>query len=178
MTQSVFSVIIDRILKPRLNNQIQAKELRVIDELGANIGILALADALRLAHEKNTDLIEIAPTADPPVARLMEYGKYLYQQERQERKKRAKERKDVIKTIRLTFGMSSHDMAIRAKKAEEFLRHSSRLQIQMVLRGRQKARPEVGKKKVEEFLLLLPEGMKIISEEKTPRGFQLLASKQ
>lgn len=162
------------ILKPRINNQIRATKLRVIDETGANIGVILLEEALRLAKEKNLDLIEIASTANPPVARLMEYGKYVYAQERQERKRRAKERKDVMKTIRLTFGMSAHDMAIRAKKAEEFLRNSSRLQIQVILRGRQKAHPAVGKRKVEEFLLLLPEAMKIISEEKTPRGFQIL----
>lgn len=107
----------------------------------------------------------------------MDYGKYLYQQERQERKKRAKERKDVVKTIRLTFGMSAHDIAIRAKKAEEFLKDSSRLQIQIILRGRQKAHPDIGKKKMREFLFLLPEGLKVISEEKTPRGFQMLIGK-
>jgi translation initiation factor IF-3 len=139
--------------------------------------VLSVGEALRLAQGKNLDLIEIAPTANPPVARLMEYGKYLYQQERQERKKRAKERKDVVKTVRLTFGMSAHDMAIRAKKAAEFLQNSSRLQIQVILRGRQKARSEVGKKKVEEFLLLLPEEIKVLSEEKTPRGFQILVGK-
>jgi translation initiation factor IF-3 len=139
--------------------------------------VLSLEEALRLARGKNLDLIEIAPTANPPVARLMEYGKYLYQQERQERKKRAKERKDVVKTIRLTFGMSAHDMAIRAKKAGEFLQNSNKLQVQVILRGRQKAKSEIGKKKVEEFLLLLPETVKILSEEKTPRGFQILIGK-
>jgi translation initiation factor IF-3 len=139
--------------------------------------VLSLEEALRLAQAKNLDLIEIAPTANPPVARLMEYGKYLYQQERQERKKRAKERKDVVKTIRLTFGMSAHDMAIRAKKAGEFLQNSNKLQVQVILRGRQKAKSEIGKKKVEEFLLLLPATVKILSEEKTPRGFQILIGK-
>lgn len=166
-----------RILQPRINNQIRAAKLRVIDESGANVGVLPLEEALRLARERGLDLIEIAPNAEPPVARLMEYGKYLYAQERQERKRRAKERKDTMKTIRLTFGMSAHDMAIRAKKAEEFLKTSNRLQIQVILRGRQKAHPEVGKKKVEEFLLLLPEEMKILAEENTPRGFQILLGK-
>lgn len=149
----------------------------MIDETGKNLGVFPLAKALEIAREKGLDLIEIAPQAKPPVARLMEYGKYLYEQERQERKKRAKERKDVLKTIRLTFGMSAHDMAIRAKKAEEFLKTSSRLQIEVVLRGRQKAHPEVAEQRVEEFLRLLPETVKILGREKTMRGFQLLVGK-
>lgn len=151
--------------------------MRVIDGRGENLGVLPIAEALRIAKDKGLDLIEIAPGAQPPVARLMEYGKYLYAQERQERKRRAKERKDVIKTIRLTFGMSTHDMAIRAKKAEEFLQTSSRLQIEVVLRGRQKAHPEVAEQKVEEFLRLLPESIKMLGREKTMRGFQLLVGK-
>lgn len=166
-----------RILKPRINNQITAPEVRVIDESGANIGVLPLEEALRLARERGLDLIEIAPTAQPPVARLMEYGKYLYTQERQARKRRAKERKDVLKTIRLTFGMSMHDMVIRAKKAEEILRTSNRLQIELVLRGRQKAHPEVAEQRVEEFLRLLPISVTILRREQTGRGFQLLVGR-
>lgn len=149
----------------------------MIDETGANLGVLPTKEALARAKEKGVDLIEIAPNAQPPVARLMEYGKFLYDQERQEKKRRAKERKDVMKTIRLTFGMSTHDMAIRVKKAEEFLKESSRLQIEVVLRGRQKAHPEVGRKKVEEFMRMLPATMKVLAEEKTPRGFQLILGK-
>jgi translation initiation factor IF-3 len=171
------NIILTPILKPKINNQINSPQLRVIDETGANLGVLPLEEALRLAKEKNLDLIEIAPNANPPVAKLMEYGKYLYEKERQDRRKRAKERKDVVKTIRLTFGMSQHDMAIRARKALELFKDSNRLQIQMLLRGRQKVHPEVAKKKLEGFLLLLPESIKIISEEKTPQGFQLLIAK-
>jgi translation initiation factor IF-3 len=149
----------------------------VIDENGANLGVLPLEEALRLAEERGLDLIEIAPTANPPVCRLMDYGKYLYKEERLERKRRAKERKDILKTIRLTFGMTGHDLAIRAKKAEEFLKTSNRLQIQVLLHGREKLHPEVAKRKIEEFLRLLPEEVKILREEQTPRGLQILITK-
>jgi len=166
------------IITPRVNNQIRATQLRVIDADGKNLGVLSLDEALRLAKERGADLIEIAPDAEPPVARLMDYGKFIYQQEKQERKKRAKERGDTLKTIRLTFGMGLHDMLVRAKQSEEFLKEHPRLQIEMRLKGRQKAHPEVGRQKIEEFVKLLPPTVKILQERKLPNGFILLIAKQ
>ncbi len=139
--------------------------------------MLPIKEALQLAQERGLDLIEIAPQAKPPVVRLMDYGKYLYTKEQQERKRRAKERKDVLKTIRLTFGMSMHDMSIRLKKAQEFLQTSGRLQIEILLKGRQKTHPEIAEQKIEEFLRLLPESVKVISREKTPNGLRIIVAK-
>jgi translation initiation factor IF-3 len=107
----------------------------------------------------------------------MDYGKFLYTKARQERKKRAKERKDVLKTIRLTFGMSLHDMLIRVKKAKDILEQSERIQIEILLRGRQKIHPHIAEKKIQEFLRLLPEEMKIINQEKNENRVRLIIGK-
>lgn len=149
----------------------------MIDETGNNLGALPLEEALRLAEGRGIDLIEVAPNANPPVCRLMSVGKYLYAKDREERKKRAKERKDVIKTIRLTFGMGIHDMMVRVRKAEEFLKENSRIQIEIRLRGRQKAHPEVAQQKIKDFIKLLPETVEVAEQRKMPNGFLVLLGK-
>ncbi len=96
--------------------------MRVIDENGGNLGIMSLAEALDLAQSKNLDLVEIVNTANPPVVKICNYGKFLYQQEKTEKKQKAKERTDEIKHIRLTFNIGKHDMEVRARQTEEFLK--------------------------------------------------------
>jgi translation initiation factor IF-3 len=166
------------IATPRINNQIQAPEVRVIDEKGQNLGVFSLSDALRLANERGTDLIETAPNAHPPVAKLMDYGKFKYQEARAQRKQWAKERRDVIKTVRLTFGAQIHDLEIKAKKVQELMSEGHRVQIDMRLRGREKAHQDIAQKKIKAFMNLLPEAVEVLQERKTPQGFILLIGKK
>lgn len=126
------------IQKPRINNYIRAQELRVIDASGANIGVQPLAKALELAHEAGLDLIEVAPNAQPPVARIMDYGKYLYQKEKEARESAKKQKTVDIKSVRIGFNSSKHDMELKAEQAVEFLEESGRVKIDMILRGRAK----------------------------------------
>lgn len=143
---------------------------------------MSLEEALKLAKEKGLDLIEVAPMASPPVARIMDYGKYLYREEKEWRKQRAKQKKDLIKIIRLNLNIGLNDMKIKAKKADEFLNEGLRVQIDLVLKGRakyQKTFSDLAKQKIEEFLKIIAIPIKIVSElKKHPRGWNVTVIKQ
>lgn len=168
--------------KLRINNQITAPELRVADETGQQIGIMSRDEALKLAQEKGLDLIEVAPMAKPPVARIMDYGKHVYREEKEERKQRAKQRKDTSKIIRVSLNTGLNDLKIKAVKTDEFLKDGFKVQIELLLRGRakyQKTFSDLGQRKIEGFLKLITEPIKIISElKRQPRGFGVTIIKQ
>ena len=170
------------IKKLKINNQITAPELRVADEDGSQIGIMSREEALKLAQGKGLDLIEVAPMAKPPVARIMDYGKHLYREEKEWRKQRAKQKKDLLKIIRLNLNTGLNDMKIKAKKTDEFLNEGLRVQIDLVLKGRakyQKTFSDLAKKKIEDFLKIISVPIKIISElKKQPRGWNVAIIKQ
>ena len=126
------------IKKPRVNNQIMAPELRVIGPAGENFGVLAKMEALDKAREANLDLIEISPTAQPPVAKIMDFGKYLYQQQKKQKDAAKKAHETEVKGVQIGLGTSLHDLEMRAKKIEEFLKDGHRVRVEMALRGREK----------------------------------------
>lgn len=152
------------------------------DETGAQVGVMSREEALKLAQEKNLDLIEVAPMAKPPVARLMDYGKYLYREEKEERKQKSKQKKDVLKTIRISLNTGLNDLKIKAEKTDEFLKEGLRVQVELVLRGRakyQKTFSDLGKQKIEDFLKLISVPVKVVSElKKQPRGLNITITKQ
>ena len=124
--------------RTRINSAIRAPEVRVISETGENLGIKPLGEALALASQAGLDLIEISPNATPPVVRIMDRGKYQYQLDKDARKAKRKAHEVEIKGIRARLGTGSHDLVLKAKKAEEFMREGNRVQIQLTLRGREK----------------------------------------
>ncbi len=153
--------------------------MRVIDENGANLGVMSTIDALNLARERQMDLIEISPEANPPVARIQDFGKFLYQKEKEDKKQRAKQKADVMKGIRLTFNIGEHDMLVRAKKADEFLETCSKVFIELVLRGREKGKRDFAGQKIQEFLTMLKKPYKIVQPIKgTPRSLIIIIGKQ
>lgn len=168
--------------KLKINNQITAPELRVADETGQQIGIMSRDEALKLAKEKGLDLIEFAPMAKPPVARIMDYGKYAYREEKEGRKQKAKQKRDALKTVRIGLNAGLNDLKTKAVKADEFLEEGLKVQIELMLKGRakyQKAFADLGKQKVEEFLKLITVPIKLISElKKQPKGFNVTVVKQ
>lgn len=138
--------------KIRINEQIRIPEVLVIDEEGQKIGVMPTQEALKLAREKDLDLLEIAPQGKPPVCRIMDFGKYQYQQEKMARQKKAKVKQVEVKGIRLTFGMSDHDMEIRAKQTDKFLSEGNKVRIDLVLRGREKAMKDFSREKMQKFI--------------------------
>ena len=132
------------------NHQIKAAEVRVVDENGDSLGVLSLSQGLKLAQERGLDLIQVTDKAVPPVCRIMEYGKFLYLQQKKDRSK--KQKGSEVKGIRLTFNISAHDIEVRVKAAEKFLQQGHRLKIELPLRGRQKALQEHATSRMQEFL--------------------------
>jgi len=166
--------------QPLANNQIRAPQVRVIDETGKQVGVLELAEALRIAKERNLDLVQVTERVEPPVCKIMDYGKYLYALQKKERKIKIK-RAGELKGVRLGFNISPHDLETRARQAENFLKEGDKVRIELPLRGREKALPEFAKEKINNFLEILARLIpyKVERElKKEPRGFTIIISKK
>ena len=162
-----------------VNNQIRARELRLIDETGEQMGIISLEEALRIARERNLDLIQVTEKVTPAVCRLGDYGKYLYREEKKE-KATHKHKGGELKGIRLTFNISQHDLETRVRQTEKFLKRGDRVRVELPLRGRQKALQNFAKEKIEKFLEILKGIVPIKIEQelkREPRGFTMIISK-
>ncbi len=167
------------IKKPRINNQIIASPLRVIDENGNNIGVIELGQALEMAKEKGLDLIEISPTANPPIVKIMDYGKYQYKEKKKLQESSKKAREVETKNIRLKIGTSQHDLEFKAKKISEFLKEGNRVKVDLVLRGAAKYLDKnFLKGRIERILPLITENCKIVEGPKQgPAGIGIIIEK-
>ncbi len=122
----------------RINKAITARELRLIDEAGENIGVFSLADALAQAETAGTDLIEVSPTANPPVAKIMDFGKFQYQESKKSKQAKSKTHSTETKSIQVKIGTGDHDLEIKANKVSDFLEAGHRVKVELYLRGRAK----------------------------------------
>jgi len=166
--------------KPFINNQIRALKVRVIDETGKQLGILDLRDAIEMVRQKNLDLIQVTEKVDPPVCKIMDYGKYLYQEEKKEKEALKKQKGGEMKGIRLSFGISAHDLETRAHQTEKFLKEGDKVRIEMILRGREKAHQDFAKDKISQFLDILEKQVHFKVErelKRESRGFTIIISK-
>jgi len=125
-----------------------------------------------LAKEKGLDLIEIAPAANPPVARIMSFDKFRYEQDKKERKQRAQQKKSDLKQIQISIGEARHDLERKANQIDEFLKEKCQVQILLVLRGREKANKDWAKRKLNEFIKILTPEHKVVMEPRyVGKGF-------
>lgn len=164
--------------KLRINNQITAPELRVISDDGDNFGVLKLEEALKIAKERGTDLLEISPTAIPPVAKIMDYGKFQYQ-EKKKIQQAKKTHETEIKGIRINIGTGQHDLEMKSKKISEFLKDGHRVKVDLILKGRAKyLQQDFFKERMDRLLNLITEEFKIASgPQKGPRGISVVIEK-
>jgi len=125
-------------LKTRINNQIRAKELRVIGANGENLGIIGLNTALAKAKETEMDLIEISPKANPPVAKIADYGKFLYDQKKKQKDAKAKAHNVEVKSVQIKTGTDENDLNIKAKRVSDWLIEGHRVKVELFLPGRTK----------------------------------------
>ena len=125
-------------MRERINNQIRARELRVIDSENKNLGVLGLKEALELAQRAGLDLIEISPNGNPPVAKIMDFGKYQYEAQKKLRKARAGAKSTETKSIQVKIGTGDHDLELKAKTASKWLKEGHRIKIELYLSGRTK----------------------------------------
>lgn len=157
----------------RINQAIRAKELRVIGSNGENLGVILTGEALKIASEANLDLIEISPTAQPPVAKIMDYGKYQYEIKKKAKEIKAKSHVTETKGVQVKIGTGEHDLNLKAKRAAEWLTEGHRVKIDLFLWGRYKYMEESFlKERLERFLKIIPAEYKIADEiKKSPKGF-------
>lgn len=120
----------------RVNQQIRALQVKLIDDQGNLLGIMPTEEAFQLAHDKGLDLIEVSPKEEPPVVRILHYGKFKYDQEK--KKQKSKPKKTTTKGIRITLNMGAHDLETREKQARKFITEGNRVQIEIILKGRER----------------------------------------
>lgn len=137
---------VNKISKDMLvNEKIRAKEVRVIDPEGEQLGILPLKEALNLAQEKNLDLVTVAPNAKPPVCRIMDYGKYKYEQSKREKEARKKQNIITVKEVKVRPNIDDHDLNVKVKNAQRFLSSGDKVKVTIMFRGREITHSELGK---------------------------------
>jgi translation initiation factor IF-3 len=159
--------------KIRINKEIRAPELRVVGAEGENLGVLSFADALKAAEAAGLDLIEISPNAKPPVAKVMDYGKFQYELKKRESAARAKAKVSETKEVQIKVGTGENDMRLKANKAAEWLAEGHRVRAELFLKGRYKGMEEQFlKSRLDKFLLLIPFAYKIAEPvARAPKGF-------
>ncbi|WP_072866154.1 translation initiation factor IF-3 [Desulforamulus hydrothermalis] len=130
----------------RINEEIRAREVRVVDADNNQLGIMSVKEALRLAEERQLDLVEVAPQAKPPVCRIMDYGKFKYEQSKREKEAKKKQRIIQVKEVKLRPRIEEHDYIVKAKNAERFLKDGDKVKVTIMFRGREIVHTELGKK--------------------------------
>jgi translation initiation factor IF-3 len=136
----------------RVNGKIRAREVRVIDGDDKNLGVLLLNDALLLARQKGVDLVEISPTANPPVCRLVQIGKFRYEQAKKEKESRKHQHASTVKEIQLSPRIDPHDLGIKLMHAVDFLCEDMKVKVALKFRGREMAHTEIGFDVIRKFL--------------------------
>ena len=133
------------------NEQIRDREIRLIGEDGEQLGIMSARDAMKLAREANLDLVKIAPTAKPPVCKIIDYGKYRYEQARREKEARKKQKTIEVKEIRLSPNIDTNDLNTKVNQARKFVSGGNKVKVAVRFRGRELAHTAVGKTILEDF---------------------------
>ena len=160
-------------VKTRINHAIRARELRVVGAAGENLGVLTLEAALKAADDANLDLIEISPNAKPPVAKIMDFGKYRYDTGQKESEMRAKSHITETKSVQVKIGTGDNDQMLKANKAADWLEEGHRVKVDLFLWGRYKyMEPAFLKERLERFLKIIPTEYKVADEmKKSPKGY-------
>jgi translation initiation factor IF-3 len=165
--------------KVSINNNIRAPKLRVIGSQGENLGVLTREDALAAAKAVALDLIEVSPQADPPVARIADYGKYTYEMSKKQKEVKARAHITETKNIQISVSIGEHDIMIKAKQASEWIKEGHRVKIELQLKGRTKYMEEAFlKSRMERILAVIPAEYKIAEPlKKVPKAMMIVIEK-
>lgn len=168
------------IPKVRINHQIKSSELRVIGAEGENFGVISTAEALKKANEAGLDLIEISPNAVPPVAKIMDFGKYSYDEKKKEKATKAKSQQTEVKNLQIKIGTGEHDLELKAKKASEWLSEGHRIRIDLFLTGRSKYMDfKFLKERLDRILKLITVDYNVSEQaQKGPKGLTMVIEKK
>lgn len=147
--------------KLAVNGDIRAREVRLVDQDGRQVGIVSLDEALKSAEQVGLDLVEIAPDAEPVVCKIMDFGKYKYEEKKKEQASRRKQHQVQVKELRVRPGTGDHDLQVKVKKAREFLADGDKVLVCCLFRGRQMAHKEVGEQVINEVVKHLADVAKV-----------------
>ncbi|OGL67134.1 translation initiation factor IF-3 [Candidatus Uhrbacteria bacterium RIFCSPHIGHO2_01_FULL_63_20] len=160
----------------KANESIIAPEVRVIDENGVPLGVLPIAKAIATAREREMDLVEVSPKAEPPVCRITDYGQFKYQKEKEARKQKAQSKEVEIKGVRLSLRIGDHDLETRHQQAKSFLEDGDKVKIEIILRGREKGHQDIAREVVKKFMEILKTDFPIrVEQEITYQAGRLTA---
>ena len=134
-----------------INEEIRAKELRVIDTDGTQLGVMSRDEAMDLAENKKLDLVCIAPKAEPPVCKILDYGKYKYELQKKEKEAKKKQKTTQVKEIRLSTFIEDHDIMVKAKTGAKFLKDGDKLKVSLRFRGREMSHMAIGREIIDKF---------------------------
>lgn len=166
----------------RTNQYIRVPRVRLVDEAGQNVGVIDTVKALAMARDLGLDLVEVSPKADPPVAKIVDYSKLKYQEEKERRKEKAKQKKVEVKGIRLSLRISDHDKEVRIKQTKKFLNQDDKVKLEMILRGRERQHKNLAREIINKFIETVNEAIPIIVEQplnvQGGKLFTLIAKKQ
>ncbi|MEI6228597.1 MAG: translation initiation factor IF-3 [Candidatus Saccharibacteria bacterium] len=141
----------------RINQEIRAEQLRVIGASGEQLGIMSLSEALKIAEEAGVDLIEISPSANPPVVKVVDWGKYQYQKMKEQQKNRKNTKTVELKQMRMGLKIGTNDLEIKLRKIREFLADGHKVKITVIFRGREMAHQELGYEMIDKIINKLEE---------------------
>lgn len=164
----------------RINESIRAREVRVIGAEGENVGVLDSRDALKMAQDAGLDLIEISPNAKPPIVKIMDYGKFQYDEKKKAKLAKAKAHVTETKVVQIKVGTGEHDLTLKAKNISKWLKEGNRIKLDLFLAGRTKYMDkEFLKGRFDRVLNLITEDFKIADEaKKSPKGMTMILEKQ
>ena len=134
-----------------INEEIRDKEVRLIDEEGNQLGVVPVREALAMARERNLDLVKLAPQAKPPVCKILNYGKYRFEQIKREKEAKKKQKVIDIKEVRLSPNIEEHDLQTKLKNAVKFLKNGDKVKVSVRFRGRELSRTEIGREVLDDF---------------------------
>ena len=134
-----------------INEEIRDKEVRLIDEEGNQLGVVPVREALAMGRERNLDLVKIAPQAKPPVCKILNYGKYRFEQIKREKEAKKKQKVIDIKEVRLSPNIEEHDLQTKLKNAVKFLKNGDKVKVSVRFRGRELSRTEIGREVLDDF---------------------------
>ncbi|MBP9864024.1 translation initiation factor IF-3 [Patescibacteria group bacterium] len=153
----------------RLNQQITVPKVRVIDDEGKFVGLLDTEEAIKLAEARELDLVEVSPKEDPPVCKILDYGAFKYQKDKEMRAQKAHAKKVEVKGIRLSVKMGEHDINVRKDQAIGFLEGGDKLKIEIIMRGREKAHGEIATERINDFIKNIEKTYQLFIEQPVTR---------
>ncbi|MEX1112126.1 MAG: translation initiation factor IF-3 [Candidatus Andersenbacteria bacterium] len=156
------------VKKPPANDEISSPEVRLIGSDGSQLGVVPTEEARERAAAEESDLVLVAGKAEPPVVRIMDLGKHVYEQRKKQAKQKAKSKGKDIKGVRIGFKTDEHDWDVRLKQADKFLQQGHKVKLEVRLRGREKSRADLAERRIQEFILALPTAAR--QEDKVSRS--------